>query len=123
MPKGLFWVGLVAVMTLASGAAAENRLDVLLLAERFPGSDATFVDALRSTLEARGFAVKSLGADALVPELSAKSGRARLLVLPNSACFPVEARQALLDYLKTGGNLLTIGGPPLSRQVIRLNGE
>src|SRR5206468_2705895 len=71
----------------------------------------------------QGFAVKTLGGEALALELAAKPAGERLLVLPNSACFPVVARKALLDYLKAGGNLLAIGGPVLSHQVIKLNGQ
>jgi hypothetical protein len=122
MSKILFPTMLVLAMALIPAVQAAGRLDVLLLTERFPGTDTAFVETLRASLEAQGFAVKPLDAASIQAELAPSPGR-RLLVLPNSACFPVDARQALVEYVKSGGNLLTIGGPPLSKQVIRLGNE
>ena len=106
------------------------KMDVLLLTEQFPGTDAQFAEALKSSLEAEGFKVSPLSdvsdlspTDRGRQDVLDKSDQRRLLILPNSACFPVEARPQLLAYLKGGGNLLTIGGPPLSRQVVKVNGE
>jgi len=103
-------------------------MDVLLLTEQFPGTDAQFVETLKSSLEAEGFAVRPVSdLSDLSPtdrgRQDKSDGGRRLLILPNSACLPVDARPALLAYLKAGGNLLTIGGPPLSRQVVKVNGE
>jgi hypothetical protein len=123
MAKGLLCVGLMAAMTLISGAGCANRLNVLLLADHFPGSDAALEDAIKSSLAEQGFRVRSVKGDQLAENLLATPASAHLLVLPNSACFPAEARPALLEFLKSGGNLLTIGGPPLSRQVIKLDGQ
>src|ERR1043165_3662556 len=123
MPNGCFWCGLIAAMTLACEAAFANRLDVLRLDDQFPGTDPVFVEAVNSSLQGQGFAVKRVSAEALLTELAAKPAGARLLCLPHSACFPVDARPALLAYLKAGGNLLAIGGPPLSRQVIKVDGQ
>src|SRR5437773_12122536 len=113
MPNSLLRVSLIAAMALIAQVASASRLNVLLLCEQFPGTDARFVQAIKVALEAQGFAVKQVGANALAAELAYQPA-ARLLVLPNSACCPVEARQPLLEYLKAGGNLLTIGEPPLS---------
>ena len=100
------------------------KIDVLLLTETYPGTDTQFVEVLKSSLEAEGFAVRALSDLSDGSDLSDKSDRGRrLLILPNSACFPVEARPALLAYLKGSGNLLTIGGPPLSKQVVKVDGE
>ena len=102
-------------------------MDVLLLTEAYPGTDTQFVDTLKSSLEAEGFAVRPVSD---MSDLSPtdrgrqdKSDGRQILILPNSACLPVDARPALLAYLKAGGNLLTIGGPLLSRQVVKVNGE
>jgi len=38
-----------------------------------------------------------------------------LLILPDAETIPFGASQAIGKYLKNGGNLLTLGGPPLSK--------
>ena len=121
VPKTLFLVVLLFAMT--AYCASGRRLDVLLLTEPFPGTDCAFVEVLRSSLEAQGFVVKPVDAVSLTAELTGKADRSRILVLPNAACFPVNATPALKTYLAEGGNLLTIGGPPFSRQVVRVDGE
>ncbi|MCX6377665.1 MAG: hypothetical protein NTU88_16810, partial [Armatimonadetes bacterium] len=109
---------LVVVMAIVGSSSQARRLECLLLSEQFPGGDRVFVDALKGSLEAQGFVVRP------VSDGSVGSDRSdTILILPNSACFPSESRSALVDYLAKGGNLLTIGGPPLSKQVVRLNGE
>ena len=123
MPKLLFLVALMSAILLAAGACHANRLDVLLLNENFPGSDQEFVNTLKASLEAQGFAARQIGASDL-SGLSDKSDKKnQLLLLPNSACFPAADIPALKTYLSEGGNILTIGGPPFSRQVVKLDGE
>ncbi|MDI6829538.1 MAG: hypothetical protein QME62_13760, partial [Armatimonadota bacterium] len=112
---------LLAGIILASGTRA-SKLDILILAEQFPDTDMAFLETLKKSLESQGIAANFVRADALPSELSKKAER-RLLILPNSAYFPLNARQALMDYVARCGNLLTIGGPPLSKQVVNLNGE
>jgi len=119
VPRCLFLI--IVLLAVSVCFASGRRLEVLLLTESFPGTDAAFVDTLRSTLESQGFAVKPIAADELVSVLSDRSDR--LLVLPNSACFPVDSISALKEYLAAGGNLLTIGGPPLSRLTVKVGGE
>ena len=131
MPK-LLILGIMLGLLLSTAVceAGSRRLEVLLVTERFPGTDAAFVQTLRSALSAQGFAVKGLAAADLDRALSDGSvgsvgsvGSDTILILPNAACFPVDSRAALMAYLARGGNLLTIGGPPLSKQVVRLDGE
>jgi hypothetical protein len=115
---------IILLLGLLQGRLAA-KMEVLLLTETYPGTDAQFVEALRSSLEAEGFAVKSVSdpSDLSPTDRGGQDKSDHILILPNSACFPVEARPALLDYLKGGGNLLTIGGPLLSRQVVKVDGE
>lgn len=120
MPKALL---LVVLLLLAGASVSGKRLDILLLAEQFPGTDAAFVSELRTTLESEGYAVKALEADGLSQLLDLSDLSRRLLILPNSACFPAGAVPALKAYLDGGGNILTLGGPPFSRQVVKLGGE
>ncbi|MBP6964491.1 MAG: hypothetical protein KBC96_08800 [Armatimonadetes bacterium] len=121
MPKALLLV--VLLLVVSTCCASGKRLDVLLVSERFPGTDAVFVGTLRSALESRGYVVKSLRAEDLsdLSDTSEQSGR--LLLLPNSACFPADSMSALEAYLAANGNILTIGGPPFSRQVVKLGDE
>ncbi|MDH7481283.1 MAG: hypothetical protein QHH26_04795 [Armatimonadota bacterium] len=120
MAKALLLI-LLATMALASRADT-SKMAVLVLAEQFPHTDTAFIKALTSSLKAQGFATKPVSADTLASELSNNDER-RLLILPNSAYFPVDAKQALVNYVTHNGNLLTIGGPPLSKQVVRLEGK
>jgi len=111
-----------AVIAFSSGQACGSRLEILLLTELFPESDSSFIQMLGESLKSEGFNVRFIDADALINELS-KPPKGRLLVLPNSACFPVGAKGALVNFAKGGGNLLMIGGPALSRQVVKVDGE
>ncbi|MCL6518883.1 MAG: hypothetical protein K6T99_03570 [Armatimonadetes bacterium] len=120
MAKALLLI-LLATMALASRAGT-SKMVVFVLAEQFPHTDAAFITALTSSLKAQGFATKLVSADTLASELS-KNDKRRLLILPNSAYFPVDAKQALVNYVTHNGNLLTIGGPPFSKQVVRLEGK
>ena len=112
---------LVVIMATLGSSSQARRLECLLLTERFPGGDPAFVDALKSSLESQGFAVRELS-DGSVGSIGSV-GSDKILILPNSACFPVDAVPALKAYLAAGGNLLTIGGPPFSRLTVNLNGE
>ena len=46
-----------------------------------------------------------------------------LLILPNAEYIPAGASQAIDKYLKKGGNLLTLGGPPLSKTLFKSGDE
>jgi len=116
-------IALVVLIVFGCGACSSNRLTVLMPSERFPGTDEQFVSAVKASLENQGFAVTMVDAEAMTKELARTTKAGRLLVLPNSACFPVQAKPSLEAYLKAGGNLLTIGGPALSRQVARVDGQ
>lgn len=116
-------LGLMVIILLTSVESwGAGRLEILLLDEQFPGSDAAFADVLEKSLEDEGFVVRRLDAGDLLPELSTRCGE-RLLVLPNSACFPADMVSALRSYLAEGGNLLAIGGPLLSQQVVKVGND
>jgi len=46
-----------------------------------------------------------------------------LLILPDAETIPSGASQAIGKYLKNGGNLLTLGGPPLSKTLYQSGDE
>jgi len=54
---------------------------------------------------------------------SATLAGAGLLVLPYGSCVPVEAWSAIQGYLRTGGNLLVLGGQPFRVPVSLVNGK
>jgi len=119
--RSVLIVVMVVVMASVGSSSQARRLECLLLTEQFPGGDPAFVETLRKSLVEQGFAVKAVPDGSVGSVGSDRSDT--VLILPNSACFPTESRSALVDYLAKGGNLLAIGGPPLSKQVVRLNGE
>ena len=71
-------------------------------------------DISRETLQAalRDFNVDFLGERDVIAQLGAT--RFDLLVTPYGSAFPKRIWNALLKYLRAGGNWLNIGGVPLS---------
>jgi hypothetical protein len=76
-------------------------------------------DIPRETLQAalESFTVEFLGERDLIAQLDAT--RFDLLVTPYGSAFPKRIWNALLKYLRAGGNWVNIGGVPLSRPVVR----
>ena len=72
-------------------------------------------DTLQQALDS--FTVEFLGERDLIAQLDA--ARFDLLVSPYGSAFPKRIWNALLTYLRAGGNWLNIGGVPLSRPVVR----
>ncbi len=109
---------MVVVMMALGSSSQARRLECLMLSEQFPGGDAAFAGALKSSLDGQGFKVSDWSDRSDAADMSDK-----LLILPNSAYFPWDAVPALKQYLSAGGNLFTIGGPPLSDMVVKLDGD
>ena len=76
-------------------------------------------DISRESLQAAldNFKVDFLGERDLIAQLDV--ARFDLLVTPYGSAFPKSIWNALLKYLRAGGNWLNIGGVPLSRPVVR----
>jgi Beta-galactosidase len=76
-------------------------------------------DITRETLQTAltDFKVEFLGERDLIAQLDAT--RFDLLITPYGSTFPKRIWNALLKYLRAGGNWLNIGGVPLSRPVVR----
>ena len=115
--------------TIGSAAVASALPDVLLGAQRQAPSVAVFwepgfpsiqdcgitQETLQQSLS--GFAVNLLTERDLLAQLNAE--RFDLLITPYGSAFPKRAWNALLKYLRAGGNWLNVGGVPLSTPVVR----
>ena len=66
----------------------------------------------------QAFSVESVSYDALCREIPAVDA----LIIPESPLFPSEAVAPLHRFLKSGGQLVTLGGDPFSRPVLRQAG-
>jgi hypothetical protein len=69
----------------------------------------------------KGFAVSVLNERALIAQLNASSFA--LLITPYGSAFPKRAWNALLKYLRSGGNWLNLGGVPLLRPTVRVGSQ
>jgi hypothetical protein len=119
--------------TIGGVAVASAFPGVLLGATQQPASVAVFwepgfpsvqgcgitQDTLQQALNR--FAVSFLNERELITQLDVE--RFDLLITPHGSAFPKRAWNALLKYLRGGGNWLNIGGVPLSRPVVRRGSE
>jgi len=111
----------LALSPLASGsarAAAEARWRCVAFSEPgFPAIESEPLDAslLRSALTTCD--LQTAGIDALARDDALRD--VDLLVLPYGSAFPVEAWPVIRQHIRSGGNVLTIGGRPYSVPVRR----
>lgn len=111
---------LYLAVCIASSAAANT---VLLLADRdLPGEPLVVPRTLRAGLEEAGVEAHTINAYDFVRSGALDPERTAVLIL-TSAAFPLEAREALLQYLRAGGDLVLLGGPPLQQLVVRHHGR
>ncbi len=107
-----------AVPDLVFSAQRPKRAVAVFWEPGFPsiqGCDLT-LERLQAALQ-RPFEVSVLNEHDLIEQLNV--ARFHLLVTPYGSAFPKRAWQAILKYLREGGNWLNIGGVPLSRPVVR----
>lgn len=74
---------------------------------------------LAELLQAAGIEVQTLTADQLSAPGELSPARQSLLVVPTGQTFPAEARRNLVAFLHGGGDLLTTGGYPFHRPLVR----
>src|SRR5277367_762869 len=110
------------LLALGAEASAEDRVSgtqpsstVVFSEPGFPSADSAGASAqeLAASLPGARFAP----AAELVTLL--KDPATRLLVLPYGSAFPEESWPDILSFLKHGGNLLVLGGRPLTRSAYR----
>jgi len=85
---------------------------IAILKEKFKDADLNFADALGSELRRAGYGATFLNGDQLSEKSILSTDNFFLLVLPHSRVFPASARNSLVAYLRSGGNLLCFEGPP-----------
>jgi len=79
-------------------------------------------EVIRSELSRRGLPADILTANRfLAGDGLSADRRYDLLIIPRCDVFPAKAVAPLLQYLKSGGRMLLIGGRPLSKLVVRHN--
>ncbi len=96
-------------------SAQEHSAAVVFFDSGFPLADSA--SASRAQLETILPDARFASLDQLAAQLNDSS--TRLLVLPYGSAFPEQAWAAIYDFLERGGNLLVLGGQPLSRAAYR----
>ncbi|HUT88613.1 MAG TPA: beta-galactosidase trimerization domain-containing protein [Thermoguttaceae bacterium] len=80
-------------------------------------------ETLAKILEGAGFDVRLLSADELADPIVFNASQFDLVVLPTGATFPAEARLAMVDFLRSGGGFLALGGYAFNRLVRKVDGK
>lgn len=107
----------IGLLLIVAGCASLHARTVVWFESGVSAVDAPQPSA--AALE-RGFSGTQLEpADDLPKAL--KDSATDLLVLPYGSAFPVQEWDAIHQYLQRGGNLLTVGGKPFTRPVLREN--
>jgi len=78
---------------------------------------------LAGLLKRHGYTVQQLGADEVTDSRMLRADRFRVLVLLDATKFPAVAARTLERYLRDGGHLLVIGGPPFVEPAWRRDGR
>jgi len=78
---------------------------------------------LRELAEAAGYDCAFLTADEVADSEALRYSRFDVLVLPYGSSFPAPAADALKAFLREGGSLISVGGYPLDRLLVRQDGR
>jgi len=78
---------------------------------------------LAQELQKIGCATTVVDADDVSDPRVLNAGRFRALLLPDAAAFPAPAAHVLAMFLRGGGHLIAVGGPPFSEPAWRHNGR
>jgi hypothetical protein len=80
-------------------------------------------ETVAEILRPAGFEARLLSADALADPTVFNAARFDLVVLPTGGTFPAKARLAMVDFLRSGGDFLAIGGYAFNRLVRQVDGK
>ncbi len=106
---------------LSCGGAPAAR--TMILRGVFPDSSERFYTALMNGLAKAGVPVDEVHGLDLASVLEKETGPGSVLVMPNARCFPADAKQALLAFLKRGNHMVAISGPAFSEMVCPEGGK
>ncbi len=80
-------------------------------------------ETLAAILRKAGFEVRLLSADQLADPMVFNASQFDLVVLPTGESFPAEARPAMIEFLRGGGDFISVGGYAFNRLLRRVNGR
>ncbi len=118
----LAWLSVSAVPT-ANAAADTSLARVAILDEAALGVDAAVAEALRSALRRIEVPVRMVNADALCDAKTFSKAHIDLLIMPAGKAYPVAAMDNIRGFLRAGGGLIVLGGPPFSCPFWKRGGE
>jgi len=101
------------------GAGSSTSYDVAVLSDDIEGLDVDFAEAIAAHLRDWGFGVTVLGCREVCESSLFNSDRFGCLVLPWSPGFPVEAGDELDAFVRSGGDLVLLGGHAFKEPVWR----
>jgi hypothetical protein len=102
----------------------QSKASILILRDDIPvAGAASSPEYLASILESAGHEVTFVSAADLCSEELMRKENFDVLVLPYGASYPAMGKDALVSYLKGGGNFLSTGGYAFDNLLIHSNGE
>ncbi len=116
----------LAVALCAAGAAAAQEADYRAAIFHDPafsaGAAATPPETFEKVFAEMGVPAARLDADAVCDPARLNTGLCDLLVVPTGAAYPAAGKEALVAFLKGGGDLLCSGGYAFDRLMVREGG-
>ena len=101
-----------------------SKGNVAVLRDDIPvAGAASSPEYLASALKDSGYKVRFVTGDDLCDQELMRKDNFDVLILPYGASYPAMGRDALVSYLKGGGNFLSLGGYAFDNLLIRSDGE
>ncbi|MCA1595378.1 MAG: hypothetical protein LC772_02990, partial [Chloroflexi bacterium] len=100
-------------------AAAGTGTRIEVLGALPPATGAASAASVQNELKRSGWAVRTVTGDEFGDARQLSASDCDLLVVPDSSVFPASALPNLVSYLRSGGKLLCLGGPPFTKLVYR----
>lgn len=119
---------LLAVLLAQNGqayAGSNSKLHIAIFREEgFPATDLPknlSTEWLKKNLQAQGYGVSYFDTSQLLNNSLFNSNKVDLLMLPYGETFPIDAFNAIKNYLQDGGGLFTVAGRPFWLPVKKVN--
>ncbi|MGC9328544.1 MAG: hypothetical protein ACP5I1_12985, partial [Candidatus Hinthialibacter sp.] len=98
--------------------------EIAILKEDFPTQE-SYADPfeLKEFLETKHAAVRLISSEELSSKNLLRPEKFEVVILPYGACFPFEARDAFIQYLKRGGSFVSMGGYAFDDLMKKENGK